>query len=235
MNKTLGIIGGMGPLATVKLFEMIVLMTRANSDQEHIRILIDNNTSVPDRTNYILNMVGDDPRIELKKSAQNLEKAGADFLVMPCNTAHYFYDEITQEIGIPFINMIEETAIYVKDNHKSIDKIGLLATEGTIKARVYDDIFNKYGIEVLKPSKETQAYVTELIYNIKEDIAQESLDGFYKAMDDLKSQGVEVFVAGCTEISVAIDLYKLEGNIIDAMKVLAISAIKYAGKEPKID
>lgn len=235
MNKTLGIIGGMGPLATVKLFEMIVLMTRANSDQEHIRILIDNNTSVPDRTNYILNMVGDDPRIELRKSAQSLEKAGVDFLVMPCNTAHYFYDEITQEIGIPFINMIEETAIYVKDNHKSIDKIGLLATEGTIKARVYDDIFNKYGIEVLKPSKETQAYVTELIYNIKEDIAQESLDGFYKAMDDLKSQGVEVFVAGCTEISVAIDLYKLEGNIIDAMKVLAISAIKYAGKEPKID
>ena len=235
MNKTLGIIGGMGPLATVKLFEMIVLMTRANSDQEHIRILIDNNTSVPDRTIYILNMVGDDPRIELKKSAQNLEKAGADFLVMPCNTAHYFYDEITQEIGIPFINMIEETAIYVKDNYKSIDKIGLLATEGTIKARVYDDIFNKYGIEVLKPSKETQAYVTELIYNIKEDIAQESLDGFYKAMDDLKSQGVGVFVAGCTEISVAIDLYRLEGNIIDAMKILAISAINYAGKEPKID
>ena len=235
MSKTLGIIGGMGPLATVKLFEMIVLMTKANSDQEHIHILIDNNTLIPDRTNYILNKVGEDPRLQLIESAQKLEKMGADYLVMPCNTAHNFYEEIVDKVEIPFTNMIEETAKYVKANHNVINKIGLLATEGTIKARVYDDIFNKYGIEVMKPSNENQKYVTELIYNIKEDIAQESLDGFYMAMDDLRSQGVDIFVAGCTEISVAIDLYNLEGNIIDALRVLAISAIKYAGKEPKIE
>lgn len=235
MSKTLGIIGGMGPLATVKLFEMIVLMTKANSDQEHIHILIDNNTLIPDRTNYILNKVGEDPRLQLIESAQKLEKMGADYLVMPCNTAHNFYEVIIDKIEIPFINMIEETAKYVKANHNEINKIGLLATEGTIKARVYDDVFNKYGIEVMKPSNENQKYVTELIYNIKEDIAQESLDGFYMAMDDLRSQGVDIFVAGCTEISVAIDLYNLEGNIIDALRVLAISAIKYAGKESKIE
>ena len=235
MSKTLGIIGGMGPLATVKLFEMIVLMTKASSDQEHIHILIDNNTLIPDRTNYILTKVGEDPRLQLIESAQKLEKMGADYLVMPCNTAHNFYEDIIDKIEIPFINMIEETAKYVKDNHNNTRKIGLLATEGTIKAMVYDNVFNKYGIEVMKPSKENQKFVTELIYNIKEDIAQEDLDGFYIAMDDLRSQGVDIFVAGCTEISVAIDLYSLEGNIIDALRVLAISAIKYAGKESKIE
>ena len=234
MGKTLGIIGGMGPLATVKLFEMIVLMTKANSDQEHIRILIDNNTSVPDRTNFILNNVGEDPRIQIRKSAQSLEKMGADYLVMPCNTAHNFYDDIVEDISIPFLNMIEETAKYIKGNHQDITKIGLLATVGTIKANVYDEIFNKYGIEVHKPSKETQNYVTQLIYNIKEDIDQDSLDGFYSAMEELRGQGIDIFVAGCTEISVAIELYKLEGNIVDAMKVLAISAIEYADKESKI-
>lgn len=230
MGKTLGIIGGMGPLATVKLFEMIVLMTKANSDQEHIHILIDNNTSISDRTNYILNGDGEDPRVQLVQSAQNLEKIGADYLVMPCNTAHFFYDEVVKEVGIPFINMIDETGKYIRNNNKNIDKIGLLATEGTIKAKVYDEVLKNYNIEVLKPSKENQKYITKLIYNIKEGINPD-LEGFYIAMDELKKQGVEVFIAGCTEISVAIDLYSLEGNIVDAMKVLAISAIKYADKD----
>lgn len=234
MSKTLGIIGGMGPLATVKLFEMIVLMTKANSDQEHIHILIDNNTSISDRTNYIINGDGEDPRIQLVQSAQSLEKIGADYLVMPCNTAHYFYDDIVKNVNIPFINMIDETGKHIRDNKPNVDKVGLLATEGTINAKVYDEVFKKYNIEVLKPSKEGQQSVTDLIYDIKEGIVVENLDGIYKAMDELKTQGVEVFIAGCTEISVAMDLYGLEGSIVDAMKVLAINAIKHAGKDVKI-
>lgn len=235
MSKTLGIIGGMGPLATAKLFEMIVLNTKANSDQDHIHILIDNNTNIPDRTNFILNNLGEDPRIQLIQSAKRLEGAGANYLVMPCNTAHNFYSDIAKEVDIPFLNMIDETAKYIKNKDKKIDKIGLLATEGTIKANVYDDIFKNYDIEVLKPSMENQKHITDLIYNIKEDIEQESLDGFYNAMEELKARGVEVFIAGCTEISVAIDLYNLEGNFVDAMKILAISAIKYADKESKVE
>lgn len=235
MGKTLGIIGGMGPLATVKLFEMIVLMTKANSDQEHIRILIDNNTSIPDRTNYLLSGIGEDPGIQLIKSATGLEKIGADYLVMPCNTAHSFYDDVIKEIDIPFINMIEETAKYIVNKYPETKRIGLLSTEGTIEAEIYHRVFENYGIEIINPSKEKQYYITELIYNIKKDINQENLDGFYSAMDELRGQGAGVFVAGCTEISVAMELYNLEGNIVDAMKVLAISAIKYAGKESKIE
>lgn len=233
MDKVLGIIGGMGPLATVKLFENIVLLTEANKDQEHIHILIDNNTSIPDRTDYILDENSKDPREQLIKSALRLEKMGADYLIMPCNTAHNFYDEIVANIDIPFLNMIEEAAKYIIKQFPDMKRVGLLATEGTVKAKVYDNIFESYGIEVIKPSVKNQKYITDLIYNIKEDIPQKNLDGFYKAMDELKEQDVELFIAGCTEISVAIDLYHLEGNIIDPMNIVAISAIEFAGKKPK--
>jgi aspartate racemase len=102
--KTIGMIGGMGPLATVHLFERIVLRTKAEKDQDHIRIIIDNNTNIQDRTKAILGY-GESPVKELVGSAKMLEKSGADFLIMPCNTAHYFIDHIKKNIKIPFINM----------------------------------------------------------------------------------------------------------------------------------
>lgn len=233
MGKVLGIIGGMGPLATVKLFENIVSLTEANSDQEHVHILIDNNVSIPDRTDYILGKSKISPREELIKSAIRLEKIGADYLVMPCNTAHRFYREIVEEINIPFLNMIEETAKYIKKTDPNIRKVGLLSTEGTIKARIYDEIFEKYNIEVIKPSDKNQKYITELIYNTKKDIRQENIEGVYKAIDELRKNGVERLIAGCTEISVTIDMYSIKENIIDPMKIISIKAIEYAGKIPK--
>lgn len=233
MGKVLGILGGMGPLATVKLFEDIVLLTKANSDQEHIHTIVDSNTSIADRTDYILDNSLENPVPELIKSALRLERAGADFIIMPCNTAHNFYDEIAKHIDIPFLNMIEESVKYIIEKFDNITKVGLLATEGTIKAGVYDNVYHRYGIKIVKPSPKNQRYITELIYNIKEGIYQEDLQGFYGAMDELRELGVDVFVAGCTEISVAIQLFNLKGNIINPMKILAIEAIKFAGKMPK--
>ena len=118
--KTIGIIGGMGPLATVDLFGKIVNLTDAKCDNDHIHILIDNNTYIPDRTSYILGD-GKNPLDELVKSAKRLKDMGADFLVMPCNTAHYFYNDIINNVSIPFINMIEETASYI--NNKKAQKV----------------------------------------------------------------------------------------------------------------
>ncbi|MGN9165881.1 aspartate/glutamate racemase family protein [Tissierellaceae bacterium HCP3S3_D8] len=233
MGKVLGILGGMGPLATVKLFEDIVLLTEANSDQEHIHTIVDSNTSIADRTDYILDNSLESPIPELIKSALRLERAGADFIIMPCNTAHNFYDEIVKNIDIPLLNMIEESVKYIIEKFDNITKVGLLATEGTIKAGIYDNVYHRFGIEIVKPSPENQRYITELIYNIKEGIYQENLQGFYGAMDELRESGVDVFVAGCTEISVAIELFNLKGNIINPMKILAIEAIKFAGKTPK--
>ena len=131
--KTVGIIGGMGPLATVDLFGKIVNLTDAKCDNDHIHILIDNNTYIPDRTSYILGD-GENPIDELVKSAKRLKNMGADFLIMPCNTAHYFYNDIINNVSIPFINMIEETANYI--NNKNIKKVGLLSTTGTINVKI---------------------------------------------------------------------------------------------------
>lgn len=226
--KVLGILGGMGPLATVKLFEMIVTMTDANKDQEHIHIIVDNNTKVPDRTSFLLDGNKENPIYLLIESAKRLEKAGADIIVMPCNTAHYYYEEIKTHVNIRFLNMIEETAIWIKENHPNLKKIGLLATDGTIKAGIYDKIFLEYGIDIIKPSKDRQKYIYELIYNMKENKEQKSLDGIYSAMSELENEGAEMFIAGCTEVSVALDTFKIKGKFVDPMKIIAEKSIKLA-------
>lgn len=230
MDKILGIIGGMGPLSAVKLFERIVLLTDANCDQEHLRIFIDNHTSIPDRTDYILGKITNDPRPQLIESAQKLQSIGADYLVICCNTAHYFYDDLVKSVDIPILNMIEEAAKYIENEYKGIKRIGLLSTEGTAKVLVYDNMFKKYGIDIIKPSNENQKYITNMIYNIKKGIPIEDLTGFYKALEEMRGKGAKLFVAGCTELSLAIDLYKLEGDFINPLELLAIKAIEYSGK-----
>lgn len=229
MSYKLGILGGMGPLATVTLFERIVLLTDAKCDQNHLHIFIDNYASIPDRTSYLIGK-GENPKEYLIESAKRLQNIGADFLIMPCNTAHYFYKDIIKEINIPFLNMIEETAKFTLDKYPQMNKIGLLATDGTCNTKIYDDYFSKYNIEVVKPSKEKQTNVMELIYNMKIGIKDICLEGFYETIEEMKGNDVEVFILGCTELSSAYQLYAMKGTYIDPIDVIAQSAIKYAGK-----
>lgn len=231
--KVLGILGGMGPLATIKLFEKLVSMTDAKNDQENIHIIIDNNTKIPDRTSFLLDSNKANPLLPLIESARRLEEAGADIIVMPCNTAHYYHSDIEASINVKFLNMIEETAIWIKKNHGDLKKIGLLATDGTIKAGIYDEIFSKYAIDIINPSKEKQRYIYELIYNIKENKEQESLEGFYSAMDEIEKKGASLFIAGCTEVSVALDTLKIEGDFIDPIKIISERAIDLVGAKLK--
>lgn len=230
LEKTLGILGGMGPLATVKLFEKIVLLTKAHSDQEHLHILIDNNTSIPDRTDYILG-IGEDPRPYLIDSAKRLKIMGADFLIMPCNTAHHFYKDIKKEVDIIFLSMIEETAKTIVNEYDGVKNIGLLATQGTYNANVYDDVFENYGLNILKPSVDKQKYVMELIYNVKKGIVHKDFSNFNSVLEEFKGKKVDVFIMGCTELSVALDLYDLKGGYIDPLEIIAKRAIEFGGGE----
>lgn len=230
MSKKLGILGGMGPLATADLFKTIVLLTDANSDQEHMHIVIDNNTSIPDRTSYIMG-VGEDPRKYLIESAKQLENMGAEFLIMPCNTAHYFYEDIVKEIDIPFLHIVEETAKFILDKYPNMKKVGLLASDGTCSSGIYDKYFSGYEIEVIKPTKAKQSYVMNLIYSIKSGNKDITLDGFYKAVEEMKKRGVEVFILGCTELSSTYEMYKMEGTYVDPLKVIAVRAINFSGKK----
>lgn len=227
--KTIGILGGMGPLATVDIFKKIINLTEANSDNEHIEIIVDNNTRIPDRTNYIINN-GENPTSYLIKSAIRLEMMGADVIIMPCNTAHYFYDEVVKYIDIPFLNMIVETAKETKKLYYG-KKVGLLATAGTYNSGIYDKVFSEYGLELIKPDSDKMKYVMDLIYGIKSGRSDMDLTNFYTVLQDLKEQDVEAFILGCTELPIAFEMFNINEKYIDPTEILASSSIKYVGRK----
>lgn len=229
MMKTIGILGGMGPSATVDIFNKIITLTEANSDHEHIEIIVDNNTRIPDRTNYIINN-GENPTKYLIKSAIRLEMMGADVIIMPCNTAHYFYDEVVKYIDIPFLNMIVETA---KETEKlySGKKVGLLATAGTYNSGIYDKVFSEYSLELIKPDSDKMKYVMDLIYGIKSGRRDIDITNFHTILQDLKEQEVEAFILGCTELPIAFEMFDINEKYIDPTKILACSSIKYVGRK----
>ena len=228
MNKTIGIIGGMGAAATCDLFRKIINMTDAKTDQEHIHVVIDCNTNIPDRTQAILAR-GEDPVPEMVRSGIRLQSMGADALVMPCNTAHHFFDRITPFFDVPLLNMLELTAAELKG--QNVKKAGLLATDGTIKSRVYHSALSRAGIEALIPPPEQQASVMDVIYNgVKAGNQKINIAGFHSAMDGLFSAGAEVLILGCTELPVAFEMFAIEEPAIDPTSVLAAAAIRFVGK-----
>lgn len=232
--KTIGIIGGMGPLAAAKLFERIVVLTKADCDNEHIPIIIDNNTNIPDRTKHILND-GDSPEGELVKSAARLEAMGADAIIIACNTAHYYYEKVKKSVRIPVINMIEEAAAYIRKKYPGTKCAGLLATEGTCRSGIYGRVFAEYGLSLVTPEPEEQQHVTQLIYDVKrygENVNPESIK---KVVELLKQRGAEVMVLGCTELPIVFNKFDICGCLVDSAEILAMSAITFAGKEINYD
>nr|WP_312578687.1 amino acid racemase [Sedimentibacter sp.] len=226
--KTIGIIGGMGPLATAHLFEQIVLRTKAQKDQEHIHVLIDNNTNIPDRTKAILGN-GDDPTTEMIISAKHLESCGADFLIMPCNTAHFFIDKILSNIGIPMLNMVDETVDYTYEKHGKNAIVGILATDGTIKSKIYETSFAKKGIKTITP-KDTQKSVMSFIYDVIKSGRYEKGPGLmFETVEELKSMGATTILLGCTELSSADFIFKFKDDFINPIGILADKSIKFAG------
>ncbi|MBQ2897846.1 MAG: amino acid racemase [Clostridia bacterium] len=230
-KKTIGIIGGMGPLATVDLFRKIVENTKANTDQEHNKILIDNNTNIPDRTEAIVND-GKSPVPQLTKSAVTLWAMGAEILVMPCNTAHYFLSEVQKNVEIPILNMIEITGEHLLKN--GIKTVGLLATKGTINSKIYQDVLLKMGINIIEPNKEEQSVITDLIYHgVKAGNYDYDVTKVNEVMASMVERGAETLILGCTELPVAMNMYHIDFKVCDPTLELAREAIKKANGECK--
>jgi aspartate racemase len=228
LKKTIGIIGGMGPMATADLFKKIIDNTPATCDSDHFRVCIDSNTNIPDRTAAIL-LGGKDPVPEMVRSAILLEAMGADLLVMPCNTAHFFYDRVAAMTRLPIINMLEETAHEVL--RQNISCVGLLATDGTIQSGVYDRVLKSHGIRVLHPSEECQKHVMDIIYlGVKASNYAIDLTGFFKTIDELEQAGAETLILGCTELPVAFSIFSINRRYVDPTLVLAKAAIKMASE-----
>ena len=229
-KKCIGIIGGMGPLATCDLMEKIIFHTKAACDQEHLHVLVDNNTEIPDRTAAILSN-GPDPVPQMLKSADRLEKMGAHFLIMPCNTAHYFYDRLAGQAGLPLLHMPRETAGELR--RQGVGCAGVLATDGTVRSGVYQDALDAEGIRAVYPDREHQAVIMRLIYEYVK-AGREGMETLPVAdvLADLKEQGAERIILGCTELPIAFQRLGLLEGTIDPKEVLARAAIRCAGGTP---
>ena len=232
MKKILGVIGGMGPAATCDLLEKIIALTRAASDQEHIHVIADLDTAIPDRTAAILEG-GPDPAPELQKSARRLESAGAEVLLMPCNTAHYFYDAVAGVVSVPLLHMPREAAAALKA--AGAKKAGVLATDGTVRAGVYEKALREAGVEPVYPSPAMQREVMRLIYDgVKgRKVPLESIP-VRDILRDLKAQGAEKVVLACTELPIAFAELGLMAGCLDATRALALAAVRAAGAEAAV-
>ena len=228
-KKTIGIIGGMGPLATADLFEKIVGHTKAACDQEHLHVVIDSNTNIPDRTAALLHG-GADPLPELVKSAGRLEKMGADVLIMPCNTAHNYYDGIAAAVSVPVLHMVRLTAQALVE--RGVKKAGLLATDGTVRTGIYQKSFAGSGVELLTPDEAGQRAVMEMIYQgVKAGDMAFDAQPARQAMERLLAAGAEGLILGCTELPLAVKLYGIALPAVDPTLELALEAIRFAGGE----
>ena len=223
--STLGIIGGMGVQATGRFYRMLTDMQAVRQEQEYLDMLIYSKPSIPDRTGFITGQSAANPLESLLHAAKVLENAGAACIVMPCVTAHYFYDDLARAVNVPVLNMLDETARHAVGCGYS--KVGLLATDGTVQGLFFHNVLAAHGIETIVPDRAAQAAVMEMIYAVKR--GRESIgEGLTAIIAGLCGGGAQAVVLGCTELSLSKDVHDV--NYIDAMEVLARGALKACGR-----
>lgn len=226
-EKVIGILGGLGPEATLDLYGKILAATGARADQEHLHVLIDSNPKVPDRNKAIAG-TGEPATPALIAMARRLEAAGADFLIVACNTAHAFAGEIREAVQIPLVSQIDETVDAVLQRIPGIRRVGVLAGQGCVDAGVYQNAFDDHGIETVLPPAHQQRELMQLIYRIKAgDTGAETRAAVRALGIGLFEAGAELVVAGCTEVPLVLSASDLPGPMIDATQVLAERAVAY--------
>lgn len=217
-------------MATAYFMELIINMTKAERDQEHLEMIIYNCPTIPDRTAYILGQSTDSPLPKIIELGKRLKEQEVSCIAIPCITAHYFHKEIEEEIGLEVIHAIRETALLLKD--KQIKKVGIMATDGTIQSQIFQEELEKLGMEAIVPKESMQRRVMSLIYDDVKMGREPDMDSFFKVKDYLvREEGAEAIVLGCTELSVIKRDYDLGEGICDAMEVLVKKALSLCGKE----
>lgn len=230
-TRTVGVIGGLGPLATLDFFERILRRTRAVREQDHLRILIDNNTKVPDR-NAFWRGAGPSPGPALAASAKGLQEAGAEVIVMACNTTHAWEADIRAAISVPFISIIDVTIEAVADLRP--EAVGVLAVDACLTAGLYQDGLKKAGLRAVLLNADSQKTFMELIYRIKSGDSGEVVRRAMATLArKLEAQGAEVIIAGCTEIPIVLTAEDIEGELVSSTDVLVERTIVFAGGELK--
>ncbi|MUV39297.1 Aspartate racemase [Lentibacillus sp. JNUCC-1] len=231
MNKKLGIIGGMGPKATASFMDKIINYTEATKDQDHIDMVILNHATLPDRTKCILNQTGELFLQAIQPDIHYLESAGVDNIAIPCNTSHYYYEELQAMTDINIIHMVQETTQYIQRMFGSGSKVAILATDGTIASGVYENQCKAHNLFPFVPDTNLQKHVMNLIYNIKADATYEGeeLDEIIQYL--VSKEKCTSIILGCTELSTVSLKTSSQAYCIDPMNILVEQSIIQSGKQ----
>jgi len=226
-EKIVGILGGMGPEATVDLMQRIIRLTPALDDGDHIRCIVDNNPKVPSRIKAIIEGGGEDPGPCMADMGKRLASWGADFLVIACNTAHYYHGAVQRAVNIPVINLIDLVTHHVKANFPEQDKVGILASPAVAMTGLYTERFHKLGILDIWPEPDHQARLLRVIKEIKKGRTGPDVRADYVVVcENLRQQGAQLAIVACTELS-ALD-EPLPVDFLDAAEILAMEIVAVA-------
>jgi len=226
-EKIVGILGGMGPEATVDLMQRIIRLTPALDDIDHIRCVVDNNPKVPSRIKAIIEGDGEDPGPCMADMARRLESWGADFLAIACNTAHYYYEAVSNAVKIPVIHLIDLVVSHVRKTHPDAVKIGMLASPAVRMTGLYEKRCHAVGIEVVYPDPVFQDRLFNVIKAVKTgDTSAELVQTYNEICENLNSSGVDAVIIACTELSIISS--NLPFKTIDSAEVLAREIIDIA-------
>ena len=230
-RKILGVIGGLGPIATAHFMELVINMTDVDTDQQHLPMIVYNMPFIPDRTAYILDNTRENPLPKMLQIGKALQSQGAACIAVPCVTAHYFMDALESGVDVPLINGVRETVAHLKEN--GIQTVGIMATDGTIRSGIFHKELEKQGLTPVAPHEDAQADVMHLIFNNVKAGKPVEMNRFLASAEDLRAQGAQAIILGCTELS----LIKRDQNIgpgfVDAMEVLARQSVLACDKPLK--
>jgi len=217
----------MGPEATALLMTRIISLTPARDDSDHIPLYIDNNTQVPSRIKALIEQTGEDPGPVLLQMAVQLERLGARALAMPCNTAHYYAEQIQQATSIPLINMVEQTVYRVANQDADINTVGILGSPAIKILKLFDTAFARHGIAMRYP--EDQPKMLKAIRAIKSGRGiDEAKKILIQASQELSHSGAQTLLVACSEFSIISDTIPETLDVIDTINVLAQSVVDFA-------
>lgn len=229
-GPVIGVLGGLGPAATALFLQEVVELTPAAKDQEHLDLIVLDHSTTPDRTAAILGS-GPDPTDSLRRDALRLKALGVDFVSVPCNTAHHFLHAIEASAGVPLLSIVDVTVAAAVARGSSV---AVLATDGTRAARVYQDALEAAGASVVLPSDEDQKLVMSVIYDGVKAGGPVDVVGLRGVIDGLLTDGADVVVMGCTELSVvyADEGWSSDPALVDSVEELARATVRKAGRTP---
>lgn len=215
-------------MATAYFMRRIIELTDARTDQENIEMIIYNCPSIPDRTGFILGNSTESPLPKIEEIGHELERQNVDYIAMPCITAHYFHDQLADSVMIPVSNGIKETAEYL--HQRGIQKVGIMATDGTAAMHLFDSVFKDYDIKCVYPEPEAQKLVMSIIYDDVKAGRKVNMDEFELVKVQLLGEGCEVIILGCTELSILKRDNEVGPKVLDIVDVLAADCVKKCAK-----